>query len=333
MLVILAGWLIVVQCLPMRHQAHPAMIGWHWRREGNGSRGPVGPLWLSLFSGAELMAWGIYVVQMRAPLSHATSFRMLRMIPHLNLGVSTWSIGVGLLHCGILLLAIRPLRAIGDIACLYSWCALTVVSFDSSIEHPGITLYAMAAAAERGRPRLADLRRGATTMTQVPDGLLPPGIVDALTQAGKIAVSLAGLGTAVAWGWVRIESWWGRRTVKRRRTEQEQAGRDQAEEERQLKERQFYDERARREIARSSRSATRARREIRAREQQRDRDRDNIACNREGWVDLPARGPSAVNSSSAPCIGGRPSPAPSPPPFESLPEPPGAAAVMTRPDT
>ncbi len=105
------------------------------------------PFWVSMFSGAELAAWGLYVLHMRTPLWHATSFRLLRMIPHLNPGVGAVAIGVGLAHCGILLLAVRPLRALGDVACLYSWCVLTILSVGSPTEHPGITLYAMAAAA------------------------------------------------------------------------------------------------------------------------------------------------------------------------------------------
>ena len=103
------------------------------------------PFWLSMWSGAELVAWGCYVLCMREPLSQATSFRVLASVP--NLGIGAWTIGVGLLHCLVLPLACRPLRALGDVACLYAWCALTDIALTGHQEHPGITLYAMAAGA------------------------------------------------------------------------------------------------------------------------------------------------------------------------------------------
>ncbi len=125
-------------------------------------------------------------------------------------------------------------------------------------------------------------------MTQMPDGWLPPGIVDALTEACKYAGGLTVIGGAFAWGFSRVESWWSRRQADRDKSEQRQADRDRAEDERQLVERQFFDERTRDELARLEHERDEARRAERAaqdaRERQRDRDRDEIDNNRDGWV-------------------------------------------------
>ena len=105
------------------------------------------PFWVSVWSGGALVAWGGYVLCMRQPLSHATAFGLLRALPHQNLNVGAMALGIWLLHCLAMPLAYRPLRALGDVACLYAWCALIVIALQGPQQHPGITLYWMAAGA------------------------------------------------------------------------------------------------------------------------------------------------------------------------------------------
>ena len=114
-------------------------------------------------------------------------------------------------------------------------------------------------------------------MTPTPDGWLPPGVVDALIEAGKYAGGLTVFGGVVAWGWSRVEALLARRKADRRETDQQRAERDRAEDERQLEERRFLDERAQRDMARLEAERDQARAECRKAEKE-------LSWAREGWV-------------------------------------------------
>ena len=121
-------------------------------------------------------------------------------------------------------------------------------------------------------------------MTALPDGGLPPGIVQALTEASKLTGLLMILGGAFAWVYARVERRFARKRAEKRLTEEERLRREKEEAERQDEERRFYDERARHEILRLEGERDAARAECRRREQQQERHYREVTDAREKWI-------------------------------------------------
>lgn len=125
-------------------------------------------------------------------------------------------------------------------------------------------------------------------MTVLPDGGIPPGILQALAEAAKLTSFLVALGGAFAWVYARIERKFERSRAEKAKKDETQIAREQAELDRLQEERQFWDERARQEIERCERERDEARRDLRgvqaSLDQMRASFQRSMARARESWL-------------------------------------------------